>query len=154
MTTERETDKQIAERVLFDVYHVLPDDVRDIANRLLAADAKLNEPVEEIKRYNPGVESITYEFNGMEENRFGEFVKYSDYFQAMRAMVPEPASKSQHKRLLAQLIPDGYVLVPVEPTKEMIWAFDNGPTSTHQRFRERYRNMIAAAPTPGGMKDE
>ena len=41
---------------------------------------------------------------------------------------------------------EGHVRVPVEPTEEMEYAFHNGQTSTHQRFRERYRNMLSARP--------
>lgn len=47
MTIERETDKQIATRVLSDVgKHTFAFIVADLAKRLLAADAKLNEPVD------------------------------------------------------------------------------------------------------------
>ncbi len=42
----------------------------------------------------------------------------------------------------------GFVLVPLEPTREMEYAWHNGRTSTHQRFRERWRNALAAAPKP------
>ncbi len=41
---------------------------------------------------------------------------------------------------------EGYVMVPREPTEAMQYAYHNGPTSTHQRFRERYRNMLTALP--------
>lgn len=56
-----------------------------------------------------------------------------------------------------QVIPDGYALVPVEPTDEMIAAamncddvvFDSqDPTAFRVQFREIYCSMLAAAPKP------
>jgi len=44
---------------------------------------------------------------------------------------------------------DGWVWVPEEPTKEIEYAWHNGHVSTHQRFRERWRNALAAASVPG-----
>lgn len=57
----------------------------------------------------------------------------------------------------SQVIPDGYALVPVEPTDEMIAAamncddvvFDSqDPTAFRVQFREIYCSMLAAAPKP------
>lgn len=46
------------------------------------------------------------------------------------------------------VIPDGWVMVPVEPTAEMIWAAKYVMTSTvgWDSFKEAYKSMIAAAP--------
>ena len=43
---------------------------------------------------------------------------------------------------------NGWQLVPVEPTYEMEFAWNNGKTSTYRRFRERWINALAPAPTP------
>lgn len=48
----------------------------------------------------------------------------------------------------------GWKLVPVEPTEEMQFSWNNGKTSTHQRLRERWVNALAAAPTPPAQPDE
>lgn len=45
-------------------------------------------------------------------------------------------------------VPDGYVLVPVEPTQEMVWAAKNVLKHTvgWDSFVELYKAMLAAAP--------
>ena len=43
----------------------------------------------------------------------------------------------------AQCVPDGFVVVPKEPTREMLDCMDKG--SAYQTWK----NMIAAAPKPG-----
>ena len=71
-----------------------------------------------------------------------------------------PASKSQHKRLLAQIIPEGWQLVPKQYTTEMkIAGHDRISlprfTSTSDVAGDVYYAMLAAAPTPpGGTNDE
>lgn len=50
-------------------------------------------------------------------------------------------------------LPPGYVLVPVEPTPEMVDAAFRAPCSGHpetggQSYPNIYRAMIAAAPEP------
>jgi len=50
--------------------------------------------------------------------------------------------------ILALTQRDRFVLVPLEPTPEIEHAWYNGPTSTHNRFREHWRNALAAALKP------
>lgn len=53
-------------------------------------------------------------------------------------------------------IPEGWKLVPVEPTQAMVEAaFDALPNSPFEgRIRTHYRAMLAAAPTPPAQKDD
>lgn len=53
-------------------------------------------------------------------------------------------------------IPEGWKLVPVEPTPAMVEAaFDALPNSPLEgRIRTHYRHMLAAAPTPPAQDDE
>src|SRR5882762_11459977 len=44
--------------------------------------------------------------------------------------------------ILALTQRDRFVLVPLEPTPEIEHAWYNGPTSTHNRFREHWRNAL------------
>lgn len=53
-------------------------------------------------------------------------------------------------------VPEGWKLVPVEPTQAMVEAaFDALPNSPLEgRIRTHYRAMLAAAPTPPVQQDE
>lgn len=56
-----------------------------------------------------------------------------------RAQLPTPGGE----------VPDGWKLVPVEPTQEMLFACeDAGSIQNHQRGKRIYRAMLAAAPHP------
>lgn len=47
------------------------------------------------------------------------------------------------------VIPEGWQLVPIEPTDEMFDAAYRFPASTENRMRKQYQAMLAAAPAPG-----
>ena len=57
---------------------------------------------------------------------------------------------SRRRSLTAALsCPDGFRLVPVEPTDEMIKAaFESGFEGTEDHLRKDYRAMLAASPAP------
>ena len=46
----------------------------------------------------------------------------------------------------AATVPDGWKLVPVEPTEAMLDAAYSHPASTEGRMRKQYASMLAAAP--------
>ncbi|MBM6605587.1 hypothetical protein JTF19_05330 [Enterobacteriaceae bacterium RIT814] len=66
---------------------------------------------------------------------------------SQRDELPYDPQIAEYEKIMQQAIPDGYVLVPVEPTKEMIdagWLHfmdDKNPSS-----KGTYKAMIAAAP--------
>jgi len=49
-------------------------------------------------------------------------------------------------------VPDGWKLVPIEPTQAMLAAFNDSDYG-RRSLRERYIGMLAAALTPGGELD-
>jgi hypothetical protein len=72
---------------------------------------------------------------------FGEWVRREDGYWALRFMQPEqPAAK----------VPDGWKLVPVRPTADMLEAWENGGLSVEElnAMRGHYEDMLAAAPSP------
>lgn len=99
-----ETDKQICARVSKDIWdnnNCLLSDVRELMERLLAADAKLNEPVGEyvdiVFDGPPSHESgrfVEVENHDGRSINFGEWIHRPDGYwvlriKAMRARVPE-----------------------------------------------------------------
>lgn len=65
--------------------------------------------------------------------------------EGARAEIKQPSSNSP-------VIPDGWKLVPIEPTAQMIWAAKYVMTSTvgWDSFKEAYVAMLAAAPGKEG----
>lgn len=56
---------------------------------------------------------------------------------------------------LAKAVPEGFVVVPKEPTFEMLRPHHEAGGSTGARIMANaYRAMIAAAPSPEGKKDD
>ncbi|MET5577924.1 hypothetical protein [Klebsiella aerogenes] len=66
---------------------------------------------------------------------------------ALAEFQAEPVTKA-NKLGYSPVIPDGYVMVPREPTAEMIWAAKYAIPSTvgWQSFKDVYIAMLAAAP--------
>lgn len=140
MTTERETDETLLQWCQ-DFMEGWPEDSSTYKicaelKRRIAADAKLEsqqgsmaEPVGEIQKFGVGPDGV-YEWP-----RAGAMfcmVHYEDHLQAMRARVP-----------------DGYVIVPKEPTKEMIKAaYDRDHDGTTNLYSKVWCAMCAAAPKP------
>lgn len=70
-----------------------------------------------------------------------------------------PTPESQSSLQAQASAPAGYVLVPVEPTEEMLKAAFNAPSTNHpetsgQSYPSIYAAMLAAAPTPPAALDQ
>lgn len=162
-----ETDKEIAERVLYgegptpSLTKAMGDAV-ELARRLLVADAKLadyraeliacqtrdgvyadallNKPVE-VKRYDlEDVTSMGEAWREMNENEYGDWIRYDDHLSAMRSR--------------AEGVPDGWKLVPIQPTDAMI-HYGLCVSGCFNQIDEdimllEYKAMIDATPTPPG----
>ena len=64
---------------------------------------------------------------------------------------PQPVGMLVYAAPLPHQIPEGYKLVPVEPTVEMLFACqDAGSISNHQRGKRIYKAMLEAAPEVKG----
>lgn len=137
----KETDKEIAERVLSIKVIYGHDTAIELAKRLLAADALLNKPVGEITRY-----AITMD-GCMDPDPTGDFVRIGDHLSAMRSR--------------AEGVPEGYVLIREEPMTEMLDAmYDHLPCTPQGRTSTCVRAIYAAIidvatlTPPGGTKYE
>ncbi|HHN0727766.1 TPA: hypothetical protein ACRMF9_006565, partial [Pseudomonas aeruginosa] len=72
-------------------------------------------------------------------NGFGECIKV-----ARKVLAAAPA-QAQHS------VPEGWKLVPVEPTEDVLEAIHNGGyVGDDQELRWFYQSILAAAPAPGG----
>ena len=75
--------------------------------------------------------------------------------RALRAALEQPNHIAQH----LNMVPEGWKLVPVEPTAEMLnaWCEAENKTSKHLHasdvMQAGYRAMLAAAPQPPTVKD-
>ncbi|HFD8860010.1 TPA: DUF550 domain-containing protein [Salmonella enterica] len=99
----------------------------------------------EVVTYTPDPEKATIWLNNYSGTCVQEYVKLERLQEALAGN--------------SQVIPDGYALVPVEPTDEMIAAamecddvvFDSqDPTAFRVQFREIYCAMVDVAPKPEG----
>lgn len=94
-----------------------------------------------LKKLLPDVEKSDFWFEH-DGKIFFEGVKFNNaVFDACRAAMlkAEPVT--------AATVPDGWKLVPVEPTEAMLDAAYSHPASTEDRMRKQYASMLAAAPT-------
>lgn len=140
-----ETDKQIAERVLDpDGYPISPKDIAECARRLFASAAenevlreqnfamnetiaRLNEPVGGITAYNW---LDVYDMaKGSDEEK--SWVRLDDHLKAMRARVPE-----------------GWQLVPREPTEEMLANAAGYFMIPKNKIKYAYAAFLEVAPKP------
>lgn len=64
--------------------------------------------------------------------------------------LPYDPQIAEYEKIMQQAIPDGYVLVPVEPTENMLDAAYSFPASTEDRMRKQYVAMLEAAPQQEG----
>ena len=110
-----------------------PPQVLDYTRRLVAALDKQAEPV-------------------AWQHRF-DFAKVWTYCGDVR---PEPSKGFEERPLFlhasAPVIPDGWVLVPIEPTNKMLVAMINENGSGPLTNTETYNAALAAAPKPEGWK--
>lgn len=114
-------------------------DARELQDKLKAAEAKLDQMCD--SQYIAGLQA------GFVLGDRGDNVALMRAIDAYRRQIIE-SKKSAPTVSLAELVPDGWRLVPAEPTPEMleeIWL--------DERFKElamkrRYQAMLAAAPTP------
>ncbi|MBF3168115.1 hypothetical protein V3394_27695 [Pseudomonas aeruginosa] len=73
-------------------------------------------------------------------NGFGECIKV-----ARKVLAAAPGNSAQHS------VPEGWKLVPVEPTEDVLEAIHNGGyVGDDQELRWFYQSILAAAPAPGG----
>jgi len=79
-----------------------------------------------------------YKRRFMEEDNFDD--TYRGGWNAFRSAM----LKAGH--VTAATVPDGWKLVPVEPTEAMLDAAYSHPASTEDRMRKQYASMLAAAP--------
>ena len=73
-------------------------------------------------------------------------VKYHDH-QSLRERLAGPV----HELWKAPIIPEGWKLVPIEPTREMLWQICPASADLHE-WAVNYQAMLQAAPTPEDMK--
>jgi hypothetical protein len=123
---------------VFSAVMMAQDDMNEVLKQALAAP-----PVQELQRYSPNGEG------GMEVDTLGAYVKHQDVSNPPAAPVPE-----------------GMVLVPMEPTKEMVFAGQDAWSAALDKRLENkepygeenkapmcarvaYRAMLAAAPEKG-----
>lgn len=85
--------------------------------------------------------------NKEQKKRARELIKNTDHAiglgimkQLLRELIDAPEQASG--------VPDGWKLVPVEPTPEMMRSGMNVPFNKAARHNAVYRAMLAAAPTP------
>ena len=65
-----------------------------------------------------------------------------------------PAGTALYAAPPAPIVPDGWKLVPVDPTQEMMRSGANVPLNKAARHNAVYRAMLAAAPTPAPIVPE
>lgn len=118
---EQMQDEEVQEQLAYELIY--------LRDRILAADAKLNEPVGDIRtvRLRSGFIS---RLDGGTDPTYSEYVLLDDHLQAMRARLP-----------------DNYVLVPMEPTREMITSGKIAAVKTNNVCTV-YAAMLAASPKP------
>ena len=90
------------------------------------------DPLPYWEQCNPGCDP---EFNGQRSKECAQLCH-----NARAALTAQPDHSAQSK------VPDGYVLVPAEPTAAMLEA---GYFTDHAANRGVYKAMLAAAPAPG-----
>ncbi len=81
----------------------------------------------------------------------GEDWNSLDFHRDLQDMQPgtklyaAPVTQAQHS------VPEGWKLVPVEPTEDVLEAIHNGGyVGDDQELRWFYQSILAAAPAPGG----
>ena len=101
-------------------------------------DAPESEPVARVTGYYAGYLSIA--------------TVDGSVLPAGTALYAAPPHQSEHHLEMvntpAPSVPDGWKLVPVEPTPEMMRSGMNVPFNKAARHNAVYRAMLAAAPTP------
>ncbi|MBQ0228435.1 hypothetical protein [Enterobacter ludwigii] len=110
-----------------------------IGDKLYTAQpAPLSVPDDVLKGFLPDAEKAEFWFEHNGKILF-EGVKFNNaVFDACRAAMLQGAAGN------SPVIPDGYTLVPVEPTYQMCEAMDL--PWERPRFPDRYKAMLAAAP--------
>ena len=107
-------------------------------NTITLPRSVVEQALEALFMYKPMVTGVTFQ-HGL------------DAMQALRAALEQP---QDHTEQHLDMVPDGWKLVPMEPTPEMIkemYAYDGTQYSNpfgSDDFKDDYRNMLAAAPKP------
>ena len=91
------------------------------------------------------LDAITDDVDGTGLNTMPSFDKAIDAIAALReALAPDHLRDGAEKVAPAAPVPDGWAMVPREPTPEMLAVVRNGPM--HETWTEGYCAMIAASP--------
>lgn len=94
---------------------------------------------------------------GVTEDEHGEYVRYADY-DALAAEAQALRQEVAALRARADVVPDGYALVPVEPTREMFIAINKEDDKAYAggchhgaQFEWLWDAAIEAAPRPNSL---
>ncbi|HDP3808187.1 TPA: hypothetical protein P6N04_003673 [Pseudomonas aeruginosa] len=104
----------------------------------------------EVERFNEYTWGVT-------EDEHGEYVRYADY-DALAAEAQALRQEVAALRARVAVVPDGYALVPVEPTREMFIAINKEDDKAYAggchhgaQFEWLWDAAIEAAPRPNSL---